>query len=120
MKRIRNCIGILMKALINSDVRPSDTDFAARKRWTWLWSQPKYESIRNSPPINPDQFERRAHRHPRREFADDDEQHDKQSREDDDHLLHVGPCHGLHAAEHRVKSHDQADRQRRLPVAPTK
>ncbi len=29
------------------------TDFAVRKRCTWLWSVPKYESMRNVPPIMP-------------------------------------------------------------------
>ena len=41
--------------LMNSDWRPSLTDLAVRYRCTWLWSHPKYESIRKSPPIMPDQ-----------------------------------------------------------------
>ena len=55
MNRINTCIGILTNALISNDVRPCETDFAVRKRCTWLWSQPKYDSAKNIPPIKPDQ-----------------------------------------------------------------
>ena len=49
------CSGIFQYALISSELRASSTDFAARYRCTWLWSVPKYDSIRNVPPITPDQ-----------------------------------------------------------------
>src|SRR5947209_1532751 len=40
---------------MSNDDRASGTDLADRYRWTWLWSVPKYDIIRNVPPIRPDQ-----------------------------------------------------------------
>src|SRR5213075_198388 len=40
---------------MSSELRASSTDFAAKYRCTWLWSVPKYDNIKNVPPITPDQ-----------------------------------------------------------------
>ena len=40
---------------MSSELRASSTERAVRYRCTWLWSVPKYESIRKVPPMSPDQ-----------------------------------------------------------------
>jgi hypothetical protein len=40
---------------MNRELRAWSMERAVRYRWTWLWSVPKYESMRNSPPMRPDQ-----------------------------------------------------------------
>ena len=40
---------------MSSELRASFTDRAVRYRCTWLWSVPKYDNIRNVPPMSPDQ-----------------------------------------------------------------
>ncbi len=43
---------------------------------------------------------------------------DRKPREDDEHLLHVGPRHRLHAAQHRVDGGRQADYEDRRDFVP--
>ena len=53
--RTSTCSGIFQYAVMNSDDRAWSSDRAVRYRCTWLWSHPKYDSIRNKPPMRPDQ-----------------------------------------------------------------
>ncbi len=53
MSRMRNCIGTLRNALNSSESRLWVRLLPDRYRCTWLWSHPKYDSMRKSPPISP-------------------------------------------------------------------